>query len=349
MTQQTDTGYILMNLGSPDSCGVPDVRKYLHEFLMDEKVIDYPYIFRKLLVDGIIVRFRAPKSAHAYQSVWLPEGSPLIVLTRQLQQAVQPLMDGPVEIGMRYGNPSMKAAYDALLQKNPNLKRVVVYPLYPHYAMSSYETAYQHAEKVYKQGNYAFELSIVKPVYDDEIYINALADSMRPYLYQAYDKIIFSYHGVPERHIYKGDCTGTHCLKTNDCCNVASKAHEFCYRHQVTRTTQLVADKLGIPAGKYELTFQSRLGREKWLTPYTAQRMSELPGEGTKKILIVCPAFVSDCLETLEEIAVENKDIFTKAGGDAFTMIPCLNTHESWVKAVAHYFKHMEQYSLATA
>jgi ferrochelatase len=335
-----------MNLGSPDSFQVPDVRKYLHEFLMDEKVIDYPYIFRKLLVDGIIVRFRAPKSAHAYQSVWWPEGSPLIVLTRQLQQAVQPLMDGPVEIGMRYGNPSMKAAYDALLQKNPGIKKVVVYPLYPHYAMSSYETAYVHAEQVYKKGDYPFELRIVKPVFDDEIYINALADSMRSYMEQEYDKIIFSYHGVPERHIFKGDCTGTHCLKAADCCNAASKAHEFCYRHQVTRTTQLVAEKLGIPEDKYELTFQSRLGREKWLTPYTAQRMSELPGEGTKKILIVCPAFVSDCLETLEEIAVENKDIFTGAGGEAFTMIPCLNTHESWVKAVAHYFTHIDAYTL---
>ena len=326
-----------MNLGSPDSTDVKDVRRYLDEFLMDERVIDYPYLFRLLLVKGIIVPFRAPKSAEAYKSIWTSEGSPLIVFTKQLQEALQKQVTEPVEIAMRYGNPAPKQAYDNLLKKIHGLEEVVLMPLYPHYAMSSYETAVEFMKEVHRKNKYSFKLTTIAPYYNNEEYIHALAQSIRPYLQNDFDRLLFSYHGVPERHIFKGDITGSHCLKSPNCCVVASPAHKYCYRHQCFKTTDLVTNELRIPKEKFELSFQSRLGRDKWLTPYTAQRLSELPREGARKLLVACPAFVSDCLETLEEIAGQGKEIFLHAGGESFTMIPCLNTHPLWVNAIAKW------------
>ncbi len=337
MEARSDVGIVLMNLGSPDSTAVPDVQRYLNEFLMDKRVIDYPYLLRWLLVTRIIVPKRAPKSAEAYRSIWWEDGSPLIVLTKQLQKAVQHDLQLPVEIAMRYGNPSPAIAYDRLLQQNPQLKEVVLLPLYPHYAMSSYETAAEYAKEVHKKKNYPFKLTTIPPYYDHPDYIEAVAESMRPYLQQDYDHLLFSYHGVPVRHIRKGDVTGKHCLQVNDCCHVRSAAHEFCYRHQVYITSELVAAKLGLPADKWSVSFQSRLGREEWLKPYTAEQFQQLPARGKKKLLVACPAFVSDCLETLEEIAVEGKHTFISNGGDTFTMIPCLNVHPLWVQAVVKW------------
>lgn len=337
MEARSDVGIVLMNLGSPDSTAVPDVQRYLNEFLMDKRVIDYPYLLRWLLVTRIIVPKRAPKSAEAYRSIWWEEGSPLIVLTKQLQKAVQHDLQLPVEIAMRYGNPSPAAAYDKLLQQNPQLKEVILLPLYPHYAMSSYETAAEYAKQVHQKKNYPFKLTVIPAYYDAPDYIEAVAESMRPYLQQDYDHVLFSYHGVPVRHIRKGDVTGKHCLQINDCCHAKSAAHEFCYRHQVYITSELVAAKLGLPADKWSVSFQSRLGREEWLKPYTAEQFEELPKQGKKKLLVACPAFVSDCLETLEEIAVEGKHTFISNGGDSFTMIPCLNVHPLWVQAVVKW------------
>jgi len=330
-------GIILMNLGSPDSTLVKDVKRYLDEFLMDERVIDYPYLFRALLVKGIIVPFRSPKSARAYQSVWTKEGSPLMVISEQLRSAVQERVSEPVVLAMRYGNPTPKAAYDQLLKMDPDIDEVVLVPLYPHYAMSSYETAVEYAKEIYREEKYTFRLTIIPPYYREEEYLNALAESLKPYLEQEYDHLLFSFHGVPERHIRKGDTTRCHCLKVENCCEKDSPAHAFCYSHQCKKTIQLVAEKLDLPEEKYSVSFQSRLGREEWLKPYTAKRLEELPKEGIKKLLVACPAFVSDCLETLEEIAVEGKETFMHAGGESFTMIPCLNTHPAWVGTIVNY------------
>lgn len=328
------TGVILANLGSPDSTEVKDVRRYLNEFLMDGRVIDIPFIARTLLVRGIIVPFRAPKSAEAYRTIWWKEGSPLITISRQLQKAVQEHLPITVELAMRYGNPSPKAAYDNLLAANPDLEEVIVFPLYPHYAMSSYETAVEYMKEVHEKYHYSFKLSFVDAYYNNEEYIHSLAESIKPYLEQEYDQILFSYHGIPGRHLRKTDPTKQHCLMVNDCCNVASPAHSVCYRHQVFETTKLVTEKLGIPKSKYALSFQSRLGKG-WLEPFTDIRLEHLPKEGVKKLLILCPAFVSDCLETLEEIAERGKETFMEAGGESYTMIPCLNTSPLWVETVA--------------
>ena len=323
-----------MNLGSPDSTEVKDVARYLREFLMDERVIDIPYLVRLLLIKGIIVPFRAPKSAHAYESIWTKEGSPLIVLTKQLEQAVQPHFDMPVEIAMRYGNPTPEVAYESLLKQVPDLEEVILFPLYPHYAMSSYETAVEYMKEVHQKKKYKFSLSVIEPFYDDAEYINALSQSIKPFTDEPFDKILFSFHGIPERHVKKTDPTHQHCLQVKDCCHVASPAHAFCYRHQTLMTAELVSRQLNIPKEKWEQTFQSRLGRDQWLLPYTAIRLTELPKEGIKKLLVVCPAFISDCLETLEEMAIEGRDIFLNAGGESFTAIPCLNVNPLWINAL---------------
>jgi protoporphyrin/coproporphyrin ferrochelatase len=328
---------VLMNLGSPDSTAVSDVKRYLDEFLMDERVIDKPWLLRALLVKGIIVPFRAPKSAEAYKTIWTEQGSPLIVISKQQKQALQQMIEEPVVVAMRYGTPSPQQAYDELVKKNSDLEEVIVVPMYPHYAMSSYETAVEYAKEQYGKGGYPFKLRFIKPFYDNADYIEALCESIAPHLVDDYDQILFSYHGVPERHILKGDITKQHCLQTADCCDMASPAHQYCYRHQCWTTTKLVIQKLGIPKEKWGFSFQSRLGRDPWLQPYTAVRLSELPHEGVKKLVVACPAFVADCLETLEEIGTEGKEIFLHAGGERFEMIPCMNVHPLWIGAMAKW------------
>ena len=330
-------GVILMNLGSPDSTSVSDVRRYLNEFLMDEKVIDVPYLLRLLLVRGIISPFRAPRSAKAYNSIWTKDGSPLIVLTDQLQAALQSKMEEPVTVAMRYGNPSPKDAFEELRTKMPDLDEVVLVPLYPHYAMSSYETAVEYAYKIHKKEQYAFKLTTIEPFYKDSDYINALSESIKPFLTEDYDHILFSYHGIPERHVKKTDPTKNHCLSIENCCSVDSPAHAKCYRHQIITTTHLAAAQLQLPKDKYSFSFQSRLGRDEWLKPYTVTRLRDMPNEGIKKLLVVCPAFVSDCLETLEEMAEEGKDLFLASGGTSFTLIPCMNVHPLWVQTLGKW------------
>ena len=342
MANAVKKGILLMNLGSPNSTEVADVKKYLNQFLMDERVIDKSWLMRALLVKGIIVPFRAPKSAEAYKTIWTNEGSPLVVLTKQLRAALQNKVDEPVEIAMRYGDPSPEAAFEALLQREPGIEEVIALPLYPHYAMSSYETAVEFTKKIYEKKKYSFKLSFIDPFYSEPRYIDALADVFKPYIQNDYDHLLFSYHGVPARHIRKSDITGSHCLQVENCCDVASPAHEHCYRHQVFTTTKLVTEKLNIPKEKYSVSFQSRLGKG-WLTPFTDIRLAEMPAEGIKKLLIVCPAFVSDCLETLEEIKIRGREIFMSAGGDYFEMIPCLNTNPLWVEAIGRYIENCDK------
>ena len=331
-------GIVLMNLGSPDSTEVKDVRRYLKEFLMDERVIDVPYLLRFFLINGIIVPFRAPKSAAAYKTIWTNEGSPLVVFTKQLQLALQLKIDEPVAVAMRYGNPTPKAAFDELQKNNPDLEEVLAIPLYPHYAMSSFETAVESAKEVHEQNKYAFKLQFLAPFYNEPNYIHALAENIKPFLQKDHDHILFSYHGVPGRHIRKSDTTGCHCLQVENCCEVASPAHAHCYRHQVFTTTRLVMEQLNIPKEKYSISFQSRLGKG-WLEPFTDIRLEEMPKEGIKSLLILCPAFVSDCLETLEEIDERGKESFLRTGGESFTMIPCLNTNPLWVDVLSGWVK----------
>ncbi len=330
---------LLANLGSPDSYEVHDVRNYLREFLMDERVIDIPNLLRTVLVKGIIVPFRAPKSAAKYKTVWTKNGSPLIHISKQVQAKLQSELQLPVELCMRYANPTPQAAFTRLTQNNPELNEVIYVPLYPHYAMSSYETAVEQVKKIHAAGNYSFQLKVVPPFYNDPKYIQSLANSIKPFLEKTFDHVLFSYHGIPERHVKKTDLTKRHCLVKEDCCNVNSEAHQTCYRHQVMTTTQLCAKALGLPKEKFSVSFQSRLGADAWLKPSTAEQLRLFPKQGIKKLLIICPAFVSDCLETLEEIQMEGRETFMKNGGEEFTVIPCLNDRNEWIEALAELVK----------
>jgi protoporphyrin/coproporphyrin ferrochelatase len=329
-------GIILMNLGSPDSTEVYYVRKYLNEFLTDKRVID-SWPIRNLLVRTVIVPRRAPNSAEAYRSIWTKEGSPLVQITRELAEKLQELIPEPVSIAMRYGNPNMEAAYELLLKKSPGLEEVLAIPLYPHYAMSSYETAVEHAKEIHRKKKYGFSLKFQPPFYQDAKYIHAMAENIRPHLTNGFDHLLFSFHGIPERHLLKSDPTHRHCLQSENCCSTTSVAHQTCYRHQCLRTMQCVVEELGLSGEKYSYSFQSRLLRDPWLKPYTDFRLQEMPAEGIKKLLVACPSFVSDCLETLEEIAMRGKESFMESGGTEYSMIPCLNTHPLWVQALADW------------
>jgi len=335
----TKTAVLLANLGSPDSYEVRDVRNYLREFLMDERVIDIPYLLRTIIVQGIIVPFRARKSAAKYKTIWTESGSPLIHISKLVQTKLQDQLKLTVELCMRYAKLTPQAAFSRLTKSHPQLEEVILVPLYPHYAMSSYETAVEHIKKIHQDGNYSFQLKVVPPFYNESSYILSLANSIKPYLEKPFDHILFSYHGIPERHVKKTDITKAHCMVNENCCNVNSVAHRTCYSHQVRMTTHLTAQVLGLPQEKFSTSFQSRLGADAWLKPYTAKQLSLFPKQGVKKLLIVCPAFVSDCLETLEEIQMEGKEIFMRNGGDRFEVIPCLNERQEWIETLAELVK----------
>jgi ferrochelatase len=326
-----NTVILLINLGSPESPDTKHLKPYLKEFLMDERVIDIPLWWRTILVKGVIVPFRSPKSAAKYKAIWTNEGSPLVAHTKKQTALLQQRVTSPVYYSMRYGKPSAGEVLRQIHDDHPSVDKLIVLPLYPHYAMSSYETAAEQVRQLHKQGGYGSELAIVPPFYDHPSYIHALSESVRPYIAQEFDHVLFSYHGIPERHVKKTDCTEMHCLQSSTCCDITSPAHDFCYRHQVITTTNKVAQLLGLSKQQYSFSFQSRLGRDAWLKPYTAEQLKKFPATGIRKLLIVCPAFVSDCLETLEEIAIEGKEDFLKHGGESFVMIPALNENGLWI------------------
>ena len=333
-------GLLMINLGSPDSTEIPDVKKYLDEFLMDERVIEYNYFFRWLLVKGIILNTRPAKSAKAYKKIWWKEGSPLIVLSKRLHEKVKKNLNIPVSLAMRYGSISIKKGLDEL--RNKGISEIIVLPLYPHYAMSSYETVVEKVKSECKKWYSDIKLSFIPPFYDNEMYINEMVKIIKKKLEGIdYDHILFSYHGIPESHLKISDDTKKHCLKVNDCCNVNSEAHKKCYRHQVFITTELIVKKLGIDKDKYSNAFQSRLPLQPWLKPYTDKELERLASEGKKRLVIITPAFVTDCLETLEEIAMEGKEEFIEAGGEFYHYIPCLNDGNGWAKVISNWTNKM--------
>lgn len=329
---------LLVNLGSPDSPAVPDVRRYLGEFLMDGRVIDVAWPLRALIV-GLILLQRPKESAHAYRSVWTPEGSPLIVTSRRVQALLQQRVRVPVALAMRYQNPSIPAVVRGLAQRG--VTETLLIPLFPHYAMSSYETAVERVKEVAAQLAPRMRLTVQPPYFDAPDYIGALVASAQAALQTNFDHLLFSFHGVPERQIKKSDPTKRHCLTVPNCCEVPSEAHPVCYRRQCFATARAFAAAAGLPPTKWSLAFQSRLGKDPWLRPYTDQELERLARGGVRKLLVICPAFVSDCLETIEEIGMRGRDTFLHAGGQSYTMIPCLNDHPLWITALENMVKRV--------
>lgn len=330
----TDHALLLVNLGSPASTAVADVRRYLNQFLMDPYVIDLPWPVRRLLVSLILIK-RPEQSAHAYASIWWEEGSPLVVLTRRLQQAVREhWQHGPVEIAMRYGEPSLPTVLQRLAAQG--VRKVTLAPLYPQFADSTVTTVIEQARAVVAEHRLDLQMPVLRPFYDQPVYIDALVASARSYLEQDFDHLLLSFHGLPERHLKKLDPTGSHCFRNADCCRTASpEVLAACYRAQCLRTAQLFAQKMGLADGQWSVSFQSRLGRAKWIEPYTEARLDELGKAGVKKLLVMCPAFVADCIETLEEIGDRGREQFVEAGGEELVLVPCLNDHPQWAQALA--------------
>lgn len=325
-------GLLLVNLGSPDSPRVSDVRRYLREFLMDERVLDAPWPVRFGVVHFAILPFRPRQSAEAYHKIWLPEGSPLVVTSRNVVAALRPRLPVPVELAMRYQNPSIPAAVSALAGQG--VTQLHLLPLFPHYAMSSFETAVERVREVVLRRAPGMSLKVIPPYYDHPDYIAALVANASEHLRQDYDHLLFSFHGLPERHMRKADPTGEHCMASADCCQVESPAHRTCYRAQCFKTVAAFVRQAGVPEEKYSVSFQSRLGREPWLKPYTDMELVRLAQQGVRRLVVMCPAFVADCLETIEEIGMRGRETFLGAGGTDLNLIPCLNEHPRWIDAL---------------
>ena len=335
-------GVLLVNLGSPDAPTPEAVKPYLDEFLMDERVIDLPYLLRAFVVRGIILRKRPAQSAEAYKKIWWKEGSPLLVISRRTQEKIQQRLDIPVALGMRYGNPSLESGLKELADKG--VTEVLLFSLYPQYAMATIETIEVLAAKLVKEKFPQIKLTNFPAFYNRPDYIESLAKvTQRALADFDYDHILFSYHGVPERHIKKTDKTGKHrSIKIKEgeyCCQPGTPEAEFCYRTHCFETTRQLIEKLGIPKEKYTLTFQSRLGVDKWLQPFTADKVKELAQQGVKKLAVLTPAFVADCIETLEEIEMAAGKSFKENGGEEFKMLTCLNDDDQWMDTMAHWIK----------
>lgn len=330
------TGVLLAQLGTPASPSTRDVRRYLREFLSDPLVIDLPGPARWLLVNGVIAPFRAPRSAHAYRAIWRPEGSPLRVhtdaLAAELGKALGPGFS--VEAGMRYGEPTLADALDRLTAAG--VRRIVVAALYPQHAESSRGTALLAVQRWAAAGPAAPELAILPPFFAARGFVDAVAAAARPLLSSLQpEHVLMSYHGLPERHVRRADPTQERCLARPDCC-VQPGATDHCYRAQCIATTRAVTAALGLAPERVSTSFQSRLGRARWIGPSTDEQLVSLAGRGVRRLLVLCPSFVADCLETLEEIGLRARERWlTELHGEAFATAPCVNASPPFVEFLA--------------
>ncbi|MEJ5964379.1 ferrochelatase [Pedobacter immunditicola] len=333
-------GILLVNLGTPDSPEVGDVRKYLDEFLMDERVIDINVFKRNLLVRGIIVPFRSPKTAKLYKEIWDENGSPLLYFSKIQTALVQEALgeEYHVELAMRYQSPSIQAALENM--KAGLVESIRVIPLFPQYASASTGSVIQKVMEIVSKWQTIPDISFVNSFHDNKLMIETFADNARRYQPETYDHVLFSFHGLPERQLIKCDHTGHHCLKKDNCCATLTDVNKFCYSAQSYDTARLIAAELNIPAEKYSVCFQSRLGKEPWVQPYTSDVLKELAAKGKKRLLVFCPAFVADCLETLYEISVEYHEDFKALGGEEVQLVASLNDHPKWIEAMVEMSKN---------
>ena len=336
MSENT-TGILLINLGSPKKLTKKSVREYLKVFLSDDYVLDLPKILQQIILRVFILPFRPKKTLEAYELIWTPEGSPLITSTESIANKLSLKTGWDVDYAMRYEDPSIE---NALLNfKNKGIYKIIVISLYPHNALATTITTEMETRIVANKLSEDFELVFTKPFFDNEIYINAIANTIKPCIEKAsFDKIVFSYHGIPKRQAKKTDETGVHCFSDSNCCEIAGDGSKDCYRSHTRIASDLTAKKLGLSDDQWEVAYQSRLGPG-WLTPFTDKRLAELPEEGKKNIAVLCPSFISDCLETLEEIDIRGRKTFFDAGGKNMTYIPCLNDSEDTINLLENLVK----------
>lgn len=330
------TTVLLVNLGTPDSPSVSDVRSYLSQFLNDPRVIDIPWLARKMLVNLIIVPFRAPKSAKVYKELWTDQGSPIIMHGKNVQRLLQEKLGSEytVELAMRYKNPSVPDVLKRIQKSNPG--KIITIPLFPHYASASTGSALQEVMDVIRKWWVIPELSFVSQYWNHPGYINAFIERGKAYDWKEYDHVLFSYHGLPERQVDKvyndGLCTD------RDCEHEVNDENQFCYKAVCFGTTQLIAAGLGIPEEKYTVCFQSRLDKN-WLEPFSDKVVIEKAKAGAKKLLVFSPAFVADCLETTIEIGEEYKELFEEHGGEKVQLVESLNDHPLWIETLEDLVK----------
>ncbi|MBY5960214.1 ferrochelatase [Membranicola marinus] len=332
----THTGVLLINLGSPDSPKVKDVRKYLIEFLLDPRVIDIPYINRQLLVRGPIAYGRAPRSAEEYQKLWTePDGSPLIAYGYEVRDLLQKQLGNgyKVELAMRYQSPSIADGINTL--KKARLKKWIIVPLFPQQASATVGSVLEKVMEEIRKDWIFPELVMINQFYDRPDFIEAWAEVASGYNLQSYEKIIFSYHGLPQRQLFKAD-PGHHCKANIECCQKITRDNQDCYSAQCFHNTRLLREKLKLPEEKCITSFQSRLGRSEWIKPYTEDVVKKLAQDGFKKVLIISPAFIADCLETIVELGMEYKDLFIEHGGDTFDMMESLNANPAWIQSLTN-------------
>lgn len=328
-------GVLLVNLGTPDSPKVKDVKKYLGQFLMDERVIDIAKFKRTLLVKGIIVPFRSPKTAKLYKEIWDENGSPLFHYSKlQAKMLQEKLGDGyQVELAMRYQNPSVESALQRL--KDGLVDSIKVIPMFPQYASASSGSVIQLVMELVSKWQTIPPISFVNSFHDNQKMIDIFADNARKYQPETFDHVLFSFHGLPERQLSKCDHTKSHCLKKKDCCQTLTETNKFCYSAQGHDTALLLAKELGIAKENYTVCFQSRLGKDPWVQPYTTDVLKKLAAEGKKRLLVFSPAFVADCLETLYEITVEYQEEFKELGGEYVQLVESLNDDPRFIEALA--------------
>ena len=329
MDLRKNEGVLLINLGSPKELSKKSVRQYLRVFLSDDNVVDLPKFFQQFILRLFILPFRPKNTLEAYEKIWTKEGSPLIISTESIANKLTEKTGWNVEYAMRYEEPSIEKALHKF--KKNEINKIYVISLYPHNAMATTVTTELETRNVAMNVSNDFELIFTKPFFDNEEYINAMVNSIRPYVEnKSYDKIIFSYHGIPKRQAKKTDETGEHCFSTSNCCEIENDGSKDCYRSHTRIASDLTAKKLGLKDDQWEIAYQSRIGPG-WLTPFTDKRLAKLPEEGKDNIAILCPSFISDCLETLEEIDIRGRETFLKAGGKNMTYIPCLNDSEDTI------------------
>lgn len=330
------TGILLLNLGTPLSPETADVRKYLREFLTDPRVIDIPWLKRQLLVNFIIAPLRAPKSGAQYKEIWTKEGSPLLIHSQNLRDKLQQKMGDAfvVELGMRYQSPSVADALHKIL-KTEGLGKLIIVPLYPQYSASATSSSVEKAMEVLKKQDIIPPFTFIGPFYNNPLFIEAFTTIWKKqYKFEEYEYFLFSYHGLPERHILTASKERNMKCDLGSCCDVNSPQNYFCYRASCFHTTRLLAEALQLKKGTYSTSFQSRLGKDPWIKPYTDFTITEKAKSGIKKMLVFSPAFVADCLETIYEVKVEYARLFKEHGGETLHLAESLNSHDEWVDAL---------------